>query len=107
MKFTIPTTVRLSGVTFDDAQQNINQFGCADIGSYALIREPDNPHDPNAVAVSLGGVWHMGYVPKYIAKDLATLIDEGRNFLAMFVRRNEHPTEKFIGLTVRIVETTS
>jgi hypothetical protein len=106
MKFTIPTTVRLSGVTFDDAQQNINQFGCADIGSYALIREPDNPHDPNAIAVSLGGLWHMGYVPKYIVKDLAPLMDEGRTFLAMFVRRNEHPTEELIGLTVKIVETT-
>jgi hypothetical protein len=48
----------------------------------------------------------MGYIPKNIAKDLAQLIDEGRTFLAEFVCRNEHPTEKLIGLTVRIIETT-
>ena len=103
----LPRNVKLVGVSFEDAQENIKRFGCADIGSYALIREPDNPHDSNAIAVSLGGVWHMGYVPKHIAKDLVPLMDEGRTFIAEFVCRNEHPTEVLVGLTVRIVETTS
>jgi hypothetical protein len=98
---------KLVGVSFKDAQQNIDQFGCADIGSYALIREPDNLYDPNAIKVSLFDIWFVGYVPKYIAKDLASLMDEGRTFLAMFICRNEHPTEELIGLTVKIVETTN
>jgi hypothetical protein len=99
-------TIKLSGVSFGDAQQNIQQFGCQDIGSYALIRELDNSYDPNAIKVSLFDIWFVGYVPKYIAKELAPLMDEGRTFLAEFVCRNEHPTEKLVGLTIKIVETT-
>ena len=102
----LPKTIKLAGVSYGDCQDNIRQFGCPDIGSYALIREPDNPYDPYAIRVSLFDIWFVGYVPKFIAKDLAPLMDEDRTFLAMFVRRNEHPTEELIGLTVRIVETT-
>ena len=104
MKF--PLTTKLSGVSYGDCQDNIKQFGCPDTGYYALIREPDNPHDSNAIAVSLGNAWHMGYIPSWMAKDLAPLMDAGRVFNAEFVCRNEHPTEELVGLTVRIVETT-
>jgi hypothetical protein len=95
---------RLVGVTFEDAQENIRKFGCEDIGSYALVREPDNPHDPNAIRVALAGAFYMGYVPKHIAKELAPLLDAGGNFIAQFVSRNEHPFHDIVGLTVRIVE---
>ena len=47
---------KLVGVTIDDAQRNIKKFGCRDIGSFALIREPDNPHDSNAIRVELAAV---------------------------------------------------
>lgn len=36
-----------------------------------LVREPDNPHDPNAIAVML----HLGYVPKAQALKLAEKMD--------------------------------
>jgi hypothetical protein len=98
--------VRLVGVSFRDAQPNIRRFGCAAIGTYALIREEDNPHDTNAIQVSLGGVWFVGYVPSWLAKILAPKIDAGRTFLAEFVARNEAPGRELVGLTVRIVETT-
>ena len=98
--------VKLTGVSFRDAQPNIRQFGCAAIGTYALIREPDNPHDPYAIEVSLGGVWFMGYVPARLAKILAPMMDAGRTFIAEFVARNEAPGRELVGLTVRIVETT-
>ena len=102
-----PIITRLSGVSFGDTQQNIKQFGCKDIGSYVLIREPDNPHDPDAIAVSLGGIWHMGYIPSALAKYLSPLMDAGREFDVEFVCRNKHPTEELIGLTVKIIETTN
>ena len=95
---------KIVGVTFRDAQENIKTFGNEDIGSYALIREPDNPHDPNAIKIALVGIIFMGYVPKEIAKDLAPMMDEGRQFLAYFVSRNESPRHKTVGLTVKIVE---
>ena len=97
-------TIKLAGVTFRDAQNNIRTFGCKDIGSYALVREPDNPHDPNAIRVALGGIVFLGYVPKEIAKELALLMDQGKTFMAFFVSRNEHPLHGTVGLTVRIEE---
>ena len=101
-----PIITKLAGVSFGQAQHNIKQWGCADIGTYALIREPDNPYDPNAIRVSLFGIHDMGYLPKIVAMQLASLMDAGRSFLAEFVRINEFPPHKRVGLTIRIVETT-
>ena len=95
--------IKLAGVTVKDAQKNIKKFGCKDIGSFALVREPDNPHDPNAIRVELGGLY-LGYVPRHIAKDLAPEMDEGKRFIALFVSRNEHPLHDTVGLTVQVVE---
>lgn len=99
--------IKLAGVSYGDCQENIKQFGCRDIGNYALIREPDNTHDPNAIKISLVGIWDMGYLPRDLSKELAPLMDAGRVFDAEFVCRNSHPNESLIGLTVKIVETTS
>ena len=101
-----PLTTKLAGVSYGDCQANIKQFGGPDTGFYALIREPDNPHDSNAIAVSLGGAWHMGYLPNKLAKELAPLMDAGRVFDAEFVCVNEFPPHERVGLTVRIVEIT-
>ena len=95
--------IKLAGVTAKDAQENIKKFGCRDIGSFALVREPDNPHDPNAIRVELAGLY-LGYVPRDIAKDLAPQMDAGKNLFALFVSRNEHPFHDTLGLTVKIVE---
>ena len=99
-------TTKLAGVSFGQAHHNIKQWGSADIGTYALIREPDNPHDPNAIRVSLFGIHDMGYLPKILAMQLASLMDAGRSFLAEFVHINEFPPHKMVGLTIRIIETT-
>ena len=101
-----PFITRLAGVTFDNCQANIRQYGCPDIGTYAVIREPDNSHDFNAVRVSLFGIYEMGYLPSRVARKIAPLMDAGRTFLAEFVCRNEYGAYENIGLTVRIVETT-
>ena len=101
-----PIITKLAGVSFGQAQHNIRQWGCADIGTYALIRKPDNPHDPNAIRVSLFGIHYMGYLPKMVAIQLASLMDAGRSFLAKFVRINKFLPHKMVGMTIRIVETT-
>lgn len=100
-----PITTKLAGVSFGDCQKNIKQFGCADIGTYALVREPENPHDSNAVRVSLFGFIDMGFLPRGVAQVLAPLMDAGRTFLAEFVSRNECRSDQWVGLTIRIVET--
>jgi hypothetical protein len=42
-----------------------------------LEREPDNPHDPNAIAVSISGVGAIGHVPAWQASRLAPELDAG------------------------------
>jgi len=99
-------TIRLAGVTRggEDRQMNIKTFGCADIRSYLLVKEPNNPSDSNAIKVTVAGVVLLGYVPREVAKELAPLMDEGRRFMAFFVSQNVHPFHKTVGLTVRIEE---
>jgi hypothetical protein len=103
-----PFYTKLAGVTFgDDCQSNILKWGCADIGTFALEREPDNPHDPNAIRVSLFGIHNVGYLPRDAARRLAPLMDAGGNFLAEFVRVTRYPPHERVGMMLRIVETTT
>ena len=98
--------LNLAGVTYRDAQENIKRFGCRDIGSFALVREPENAYDPNAIRVEIAGFF-LGYIPKDIAKKLAPLMDAGREFLAVFIRRNQSPYHETVGLMIQIVEVTN
>jgi hypothetical protein len=100
----LPIITRLSGVTFKDAQKNINKYGGPGVCAYDLVREPDNPHDPHAIKVLLFDAIFLGYVPKHIAMVLAPLMDEGRNFEAEFYQLNKSALHKTVGLTVRIFE---
>jgi len=94
---------KLAGVTFGDCQKNINKWGYADIGYFWLEREPDNPHDPNAISV-----WFLndclGYLQKTVAKKLAPIMDAGTKLTAKFVCRNEFGPDSIVGLTVKIIE---
>jgi len=51
----------------------------------SLIREPGNPHDPNAIRVYAKMVHPIGYVPRNIAKELAPLMDSQVNLICTFV----------------------
>ena len=104
--FKQPCTVKLAGVSFGSAQANIKTYGSPDIRWFALVREPDNPHDPNAIRVALFGEFFMGYIPKDVAIHLAPLMDAGRVFDAEFVCVNKHPYHDVVGLTVKIIEVT-
>ena len=48
-----------------------------------LVREADNAHDRNAVAVySITGS-HLGYIPRLVNADLAGALDVGQSFEAI------------------------
>jgi hypothetical protein len=55
-----------------------------------LAREPDNPYDPNAVAVSWRGR-KLGYVPRRANAALAWGLDRGEDLRARISRLREHP----------------
>jgi hypothetical protein len=94
---------KLAGVTFDNCQDAIRKWGHPDIHYFNLEREPDNPHDPNAI-----GVWflsdRLGYLRKSVAEKLAPVMDPGTHLTARFVRRNQFAHDSIVGLTIEIVE---
>ncbi|MDP9405386.1 MAG: HIRAN domain-containing protein [Actinomycetota bacterium] len=52
-----------------------------------LVREPSNPHDPNAVAIyDSSGRHHAAYVNKQKARSLARLLDAGQELAAISIR---------------------
>ena len=64
----------LAGFRYHDAPQVFPELHTGD--RLELVREPDNPHDPNAVRVE----WHgrrLGYVPRRENSALAWAMDRG------------------------------
>lgn len=64
----------------DEAWQQFEHQGDEPLAA-VLVREPDNTHDPNAVAVhvpALGDDWaHIGYIMRPVAERLAPEMDAG------------------------------
>jgi single-stranded-DNA-specific exonuclease len=70
---------KLAGVSFEGRQDTIAGLT---VGSpLVLERQPQNPHDPNAVAVRYGAL-QLGFIKRGIAKHIAPLIDAGAQYRA-------------------------
>jgi hypothetical protein len=66
-----------------------------------LRRDPDNAHDPNAIAVHAAGGAQLGWVPREVAVELAADLDAGRPWAAMALReRRASPRDPRSGLTM-------
>lgn len=92
---------RLSGVTFGQAQQHINNLDKSDFQNISLVREHNNPFDSNAIKVVFGN-YHLGYIPKQIAANLAPRIDSGEYFNIEYVAKNTCSYNDVVGLTIKI-----
>lgn len=59
-------THRIAGVTFDGRQENLRMLTRLSPSTITVIleREPENPYDPNAVAVKLVDGTKLGYIPR-------------------------------------------
>ena len=65
-----------------------------------LRRQPDNEHDPNAIAVHAGDA-QIGWVPREVAAELAAELDEGRPWSALVLREQRRsPRDPRHGLTM-------
>ena len=71
--------IKLAGVSYGNAQENIQMFGYKDIYWFGVRRESNNPHDPNAISIHCVGQ-HLGYVPRGNAKTLAPRMDADRRW---------------------------
>jgi hypothetical protein len=64
-----------------------------------LRRDPDNEHDPNAIAVLAGGA-QVGWVPRELAAELAPELDAGRPWSGAVLREHRlSPRAPRTGLT--------
>jgi HIRAN domain len=67
-----------------------------------LRRDPDNPHDPNAIQVHPAeGGDQVGWVPRELAEELAPELDAGRPWSALVLREQRRsPRDPRDGLTM-------
>ena len=66
-----------------------------------LRRDPDNEHDPNAVAVHGGDRQQVGWVPRELAAELASKLDAGKPWTAIVLRaQRRSPRDPRHGLTM-------
>jgi hypothetical protein len=66
-----------------------------------LRRDPDNEHDPNAIAVHARGGEQLGWVPRELAAEIAPQIDAGEPWSALVLREQRaSPRDPRSGLTM-------
>lgn len=73
----------LAGFRYYDAGALWDEMKVGD--ALELVREPDNPHDANAVRVEWRG-YQLGYVPRRENADVARQIDRGSQVKARISR---------------------
>jgi hypothetical protein len=78
----------LAGFRYAQAAEVWPQLRLGD--ELALVREPDNPHDANAVRVEWRGA-KLGYVPRRENATLAWALDRGAALRARVSRLAPHP----------------
>jgi HIRAN domain len=77
----------LAGFRYAEASQVWSELRLGD--ALELVREPDNPHDRNAVRVDWRGR-KLGYVPRAENEALAWAMDRGERVTARISRLQEH-----------------
>lgn len=66
-----------------------------------LRRDPDNPHDPHAIAVHAPAGGQLGWVPRELAAELAPALDAGDPWSAVLLReRRASPRDPRTGVTM-------
>jgi hypothetical protein len=66
-----------------------------------LRRDPENEHDPNAIAVQAGDGQQVGWVPRELAAELAPALDAGGPWAAIVLREQRRsPRDPRHGLTM-------
>jgi hypothetical protein len=84
----------------------------ADVGPgrpLVLRRDPDNEHDPSAIAVdSAGDGEQVGWVPREVAAEIAPALDAGEPWAAIVLReRRASPRDPRTGLTMLLAPGTA
>jgi single-stranded-DNA-specific exonuclease len=90
---------KIVGVSFEGRQAVVAGL-VADM-PLELVREPGNPHDPNAIAVRYGTL-QLGYLRRPIAKHLAPNVDAGDRYSASVGSVTGGGQDKHIGVNIHV-----
>ncbi len=77
MVTTYKRQTKVAGVTFEGRQSLLQQIDVWD--ECRIVKDPMNPFDPNALRVEVVHgemVWHIGFVPREIAAEIALVLKE-------------------------------
>jgi superfamily II DNA or RNA helicase len=96
--FKIETKVK--GVTFDGRQAVVAQLTEGE--TVWLIREPTNPHDPNAIRVERKNGEQIGYIDKHLAANLAPKFDKNGESVAATITEITGGYDRYSNLGVRL-----
>ncbi len=88
---------KIAGVSFEGRQDVI--AGLRAGAELELRREPNNPHDPNAIAVHYGAL-QLGFFNRKMAAHLAPLIDAGARYRARIASLTGGSKEKHRGVNI-------
>ena len=97
---------KVRGVTFDDRQDTVSSLGEGE--SLALVREPENPHDPNAVAVFTEPgdpgtkARQVGFLAREIASRVGPFMDSGGKAEAVVTEVTGGRDGLFSGVNLRL-----
>ncbi len=88
---------KIVGVTYDNRQSTIKEIN--EVLDYLIaVREPENPHDPNAINIHVkkynGETKSIGYVNRGLAADLSKQIDAGKELVIQDFVVLGDPTKK-------------
>lgn len=67
--------VHVAGLSFEDRARHLPALRVG--RPLALVREPANPYDGNAIRIETPEGAHLGYVPRVLARGLAAYLDAG------------------------------
>jgi HIRAN domain len=102
--------LRTSGVA-GAAQHHDAALQGDDVGPGAVLtlrRDPDNAHDPSAIAVLSPAGEQVGWVPRDVAAELAPSLDAGEPWSAVVLReRRASPRDPRTGLTMLLAPASS
>ncbi len=68
--------IKVAGTTFEGRQTYLERLTGKE--PVRLVPEPENPYDPNAIAVHIaieGNVRHCGFIPREMAAEIAPLLE--------------------------------
>jgi len=97
-------TTKVVGVTFDGRQNTIRKLHVGE--ALNLVREPSNPHDPNALKVLRISGEQVGYIDRQLAKSLSAKLRSTNQYTVRVLKIIGDPSRgQSLGVVIQLSPT--